>query len=118
MSKDTTNGIGSWVAVDLDGTLAYFDHWRGINHVGYPLKPMVAIVRRLLADGMEVRIFTARANDPAAIKPVQDWCEEHLGKRLRVTATKDYEMSICFDDRAIQVEHNTGKLLTGRLIGA
>lgn len=40
---------------------------------------------------------------------VQDWCEHHLGKRLPVTALKDYAMIELWDDRAIAVESGTGR---------
>ena len=38
-----------WVGVDLDGTLATYDEWRGIEHVGEPIAPMVERVKRWLA---------------------------------------------------------------------
>ena len=25
-----------WIGVDLDGTLAHYDKWRGVEHVGDP----------------------------------------------------------------------------------
>lgn len=40
---------------------------------------------------------------------VQAWCEHHLGKRLPVTALKDFEMIELWDDRAIAVECGTGR---------
>lgn len=30
-----------WIGVDLDGTLAHYDHWRGETHIGPPIAPMV-----------------------------------------------------------------------------
>ncbi len=29
-----------WYAVDLDGTLAFYDEWRGADHIGAPIIPM------------------------------------------------------------------------------
>lgn len=105
----TTRG---WIAVDLDGTLAVYDHWRGVEHIGSPIMPMVERIKKWIADGEEVRIFTARVSDPdhkEAIDIIEDWCLIHLGVRLRVTNVKDYAMRELWDDRAIQVVRNTGE---------
>lgn len=40
-----------WYAVDLDGTLAHYDHWRGNDHVGEPIPRMLARVKQWLAEG-------------------------------------------------------------------
>lgn len=54
-----------WVGVDLDGTLAHYDEFRGDDHVGEPIEPMVRRVRKMLDEGKDVRIFTARQPHPA-----------------------------------------------------
>jgi hypothetical protein len=38
---------------------------------------------------------------------------EHIGVELEVTATKDYAMTVLYDDRAIRVEADTGALCAG-----
>jgi len=85
-----------WIGVDLDGTLAFEDEWRGIEHIGVPIPRMVERVKQLIADGEDVRIFTARSSRlqtdeerAIAIRCVEDWCETHLGRRLPVTNEKD-----------------------------
>ncbi len=116
-----------WIGVDLDGTLAVWDGWRGIEHIGEPVEPMAARVRAWLAQGEEVRIFTARVDggqaalamgdengrahaDVAAVKRhIEQWCLEHLGAVLPITNVKDYGMRELWDDRAIGVERNTGR---------
>ena len=103
-----------WVGVDLDGTLAFYDHWRGPEHIGAPIAAMVRRVKAWRAKGIEVRIFTARVGgsiaDAAAARPhIQAWSQQHLGEVLPVTATKDYGMYELWDDRAVQVECNTGR---------
>lgn len=106
-----------WTGIDFDGTLAFYDHWRGPTHVGPPIKPMVDRVKALLAAGHEVRIFTARvatsdiAERDLIIRAIEDWCIEHIGQVLAVTCIKDMGMVRLFDDRAIQVETNTGRLI-------
>lgn len=109
---------GSWIGVDLDGTLAHYDHWRGVEHIGEPIPEMVERVKAWLANGQEVRIFTARVwtesgllTDSPAVVPIQDWCYKHLGQILLVTCEKDRDMSELWDDRAICVERNTGRIL-------
>jgi hypothetical protein len=94
-----------WIGVDLDGTLAHYDHFRGEDHVGAPVEEMVKKVNKWLAEGRDVRLFTARKPSPA----VRRWMEEHLTKILPITATKDYKMQVLYDDRAVQVKRNTGK---------
>lgn len=102
-----------WIGVDLDGTLAFYDAWRGPEHIGAPIPAMQKRVKQWLAEGKEVRIMTARA-DPAwplygvAVTTIENWCRRHLGEVLRVTNQKDFDMIELWDDRAIQVEHNTG----------
>lgn len=124
-----------WTGVDLDGTLARYGRWQGADHVGEPIAPMCDRVRALIADGKEVRIFTARvyplnrcihvvekvplmAGDArlnealSAVKAIRQFCLDNFGRILAVTNVKDYEMEILYDDRAVQVVHNTGELVT------
>jgi hypothetical protein len=100
-----------WIGVDLDGTLAHYDHWRGIEHVGEPVPAMADRVVRWLREGREVRIFTARCFGPdgaQAAAIVQDWGRLHFGHEFVVTNVKDFAMLELWDDRAVQVEANTG----------
>lgn len=112
-----------WIAVDFDGTLATFGcNWReDYRATGQPIKPMVDLVKRWIAEGEDVRIFTARMDCyhpklihvPAYLvrKPIEDWCLKHLGVVLPITNRKDYWCKALYDDRAIQVEHDTGRLI-------
>jgi len=113
-----------WIAVDLDGTLAYYDEWRGLEHIGEPVPAMVALVQEHLKNGDEIRIFTARVSreyskleDRSEMsiadirKVIEDWCERHIGVKLPITCVKDFEMRFLYDDRCIQVEINTGRLV-------
>jgi hypothetical protein len=106
----------SWIGVDLDGTLAEYNGWKatgktGELSIGKPIMPMVTRVLDWLNAGQEVRIFTARASEPDMIPPIKAWCVEHLGRELPVTNMKDFGMITLYDDRAIQVEFNTGRLI-------
>lgn len=100
-----------WIGVDLDATLAHYDGWKGVDHIGEPVLPMLNRVKEWLADGQEVRIFTARAygDRPEAIAPIAAWCAYHIGQVLPITCVKDFNMIELWDDRAVQVIPNTGK---------
>lgn len=52
--------MSGWIGVDFDGTLAKYGKYVSPTHCGEPVPAMVARVKRWLADGREVRIFTAR----------------------------------------------------------
>lgn len=101
-----------WIGVDLDGTLAEFHGWKGIEHIGAPVPSMLERVKAWLNEGKEVRIFTARvcrrAQRRRAIRAIGDWCERHGLPRLPVTNTKDFQMIELWDDRAVRVEINAG----------
>lgn len=125
--------MSGWIAVDLDGTLAVYDGWKGAGHIGAPVPAMLERVKAWLAQGREVRIFTARVYFPPepvgvdrksaemadhlirkfdatlARESIELWCDEHLGQRLQITNTKDYGMIELWDDRCVQVEVNTGR---------
>lgn len=113
--------VHGWVGFDLDGTLAKYDHWRGLMHIGEPIWPTVYRIKFFLMLGIEVRIFTARmspgedstgatAQDFEAL--LQVWLMSVCGlPALKATNTKDYDMLELYDDRAVQVEFNTGRLI-------
>ena len=115
-----------WIAVDLDGTLAYYDRHRGIGHIGDPIMPMVERVRKWLAEGEDVRIMTARIASveggsefredeiQANYDAIEEWCMEQFGRVLPITCSKDYQMKEQWDDRAIQLEPNTGRRMDGQ----
>ena len=102
-----------WIGVDLDGTLALYDGWVGVSHVGDPVPAMLDRVKRWLAKGYDVRIFTARVSRPEqeqeARQTIEAWCDEHIGQVLPITNVKDTRMVELWDDRAVQVKPNTGE---------
>lgn len=103
----------SWIAVDLDGTLAHEDRkWKGIEHIGDPILPMLQRVKRWLKQGEEVKCWTARiANDPDAARFVRAWLDAHGLQAMGMTALKDPDMIEAWDDRTVCVQRNTGKIL-------
>ncbi len=78
-----------WKAVDLDGTLVKYvrGKWQGPLVFGEPIPEMVERVRRWLAAGEDVRIFTARVSedDPAIVEAIEGLCVRLFGQILPVT---------------------------------
>lgn len=115
------SGYG-WIGVDLDGTLAKYESWVDEMHIGEPIPLMVERIRQWLAEGHEVRIFTARVgpkgkatHTPEQIKQrIREWTKLHIGTALESTCQKDYAMVALWDDRAVQVIPNTGQRADGQ----
>lgn len=110
--KDTNHTPS--IAVDLDGTLAYYDHWRGIEHIGPPIVAMTTRVQQWLKEGKRVIIFTARItgeNEKEARKHIVHWLWKTGIGDLEITNVKQPHMVEFWDDRAVQVVPNTGERL-------
>lgn len=123
--------MGGWIGVDLDGTLAHYTAWTN-GQIGQPVPAMVERVKQWLSEDKDVRVFTARVSiDPSLYSSeslrcadaqfaaeqralIEAWCLQHIGVVLPVTATKDFTMLELWDDRAVTVEMNTGRVLTVR----
>jgi hypothetical protein len=113
--------VSGWIGVDLDGTLAEYTGWVHEFSIGEPIFAMVERIKRWRADGIEVRIFTARVaadnrgRDVAAIeRAIKQWCDKHIGLDLPVTNVKDFGMIELWDDRCVQVIPNTGRRADGK----
>ena len=103
-----------WTGVDLDGTLAYYDGWKGSSYIGEPVAKMVDRVIKWVKKGRNVKIFTARVSEPDYDEAViQAWLEKVGIGRLPVTNVKDMHMIELWDDRCVQVIKNTGERLVG-----
>lgn len=122
----------SWIGVDLDKTLAEYNGWDNSYGppgpagppIGKPIAIMVDRVRNWLADGITVKIFTARVspfgpkgelrNVLAIETSIQNWCEKHIGVILPITNCKDFSCIQIWDDIAIQIIPNTGVRADGK----
>lgn len=105
--------MSGWIGVDLDGTLAHYAGWGGPDHIGEPIPDMVSRVTAWLAQGIEVRIFTARASVPEQVPPIHAWSLKYIGVVLPVTNVKDFGMVELWDDRCVRVVPNTGRPCCG-----
>lgn len=112
----------SWIGFDWDGSLVKYDGTLGDGDPE-PVAKSLDYVKQAISRGLDVRIFTARVAATGRKTPegqddtefaeaqrrqIEAWCMKHLGRTLPVTATKDFEMLMCFDDRAVQLVANTG----------
>lgn len=103
-----------WIGVDLDGTLAVYDRWKGETHIGEPIPRMVERVKAWLNEGQTVKIMTARVSmrTPEELAPVVGaivkWLHAQGLPTLDITCVKDMHMIELWDDRAVQVVKNTG----------
>lgn len=110
-----------WHGIDLDGTLAMYSGWQGVAHIGEPVPLMLQRVKQMVADGLEVKIMTARVfrlmselGSPEhkegieAVRHIHEWLLKHGLPELEVTCVKDFSMITLWDDRCVQVIPNTG----------
>ncbi|OUU40905.1 MAG: hypothetical protein CBC16_05530 [Verrucomicrobia bacterium TMED56] len=99
-----------WIGVDLDGTLAEAEPWKGFDHIGRPVPMMMKRVKIWLEMGYRVKIVTARAQNPElAVPPIREWLKKNDLPDLEITNAKDMDMIELWDDRCVQVIQNTGK---------
>lgn len=110
------------IAVDLDGTMAFYDHFRGIDHIGAPIQATIERVKRALEKGHEVWVFTARvcekqltSDREIAVARIAAFCLANVGRILPVTSDKDWGFTEFWDDRALQFRKNTGVTLETEL---
>ena len=104
-----------WLAVDLDGTLAVYDGWKGEDHIGDLIQPIADRIKQRVNDGWKVAIFTARVSgQPAEAAHAEGviwrWLEDNnIANFISViTANKGKHFSEFWDDRAIAVVKNHG----------
>jgi hypothetical protein len=126
------------VAVDLDGVLAEYDGWQGVDVIGKPMPNAREFVHRLLDLGLHVVIHTTR-NNPSAnrqeelgrgqMRPeewkkyltglVHQWLSNHgfpvYHKRLTVSADDGKPVAMSYvDDRAVVMMKPTPGVWYGR----
>ena len=107
-----------WLAVDLDGTLAYYDGWKvdiitGKPLIGHPIKGIVEQVRDRHEDGWKIAIFTARADNNESVVDIVDWCKKYGIPCDMVTNIKSKKFKEFWDDRAYHVPRNSGVIMCG-----
>ena len=105
------------MAVPRGLALILTEHWRmtsetnedGLDEIGSPIKPMLNRLKKWIAEGKTVKIFTARASSPRQIVMIKKWLASHGLPDLEVTNAKDLRMIELWDDRCVQVMTNLGE---------
>jgi hypothetical protein len=99
-------------ATDLDGTLAYQypPPYKGSTNIGPAVPKHLARVKKWLAAGDTVKVFTARAHLPGFKEALRKWLKANgLPEDLEITNVKDLKTDEFWDDRARRVGFNTGE---------
>lgn len=107
-----------WLAVDLDGTLAKYDGWKGEDHIGELIEPMAEKIIQRFNEGWQIAIFTARVSSNVleenvrAERIIWAWLESNkIDMYINgITATKHKHFREFWDDRAFNVVPNTGMI--------
>ena len=112
------------IALDLDRTLATFDHGE-LTKVGEPILPMIEQVKKWVEKGHEITIFTARVSkwfldgrerDDIFIQRQKMMINQFLVDNglplMKITANKDPHFTHFVDDKAVKVIPNKGIVIT------
>jgi hydroxymethylpyrimidine pyrophosphatase-like HAD family hydrolase len=95
------------ICVDLDGTIAHYDNWKGESHFGEPLPNVSKILSALKLDNWIIIIYTTRANKELVKGYLQnnnipfDFINENPYQPENAKGGKLYA-DIYIDDKAIQ----------------
>jgi hypothetical protein len=111
----TRYGGSPWIGVDLDGTLARDLGNARFDDIGSPIEPMLIRVKRWIAEGHTVKIFTARASSPKQVVAIKEWLASCGLPDLEVTNVKDLNMIELWDDRCVQVSTNLGEPIRAKV---
>lgn len=111
-----------YILIDLDGTLAEYTTWKGIEHIGEPVQSELEFVKGMIAADVRVKIFTARVNNDSAednrkaIMAIRNWLEANdLPRNMEITNMKDWQCIGIRDNIAFPVVTNTGMTYTKAL---
>jgi hypothetical protein len=100
--------------IDFDRTLSIRNSGDSVFKCGPPISNMITYVKQLLADGHKVVIFTARSGEPM-LRPVRKFLEDNGLGKLDITNVKASRADFFIDDKAKEVEPNTGKFVVDEL---
>lgn len=114
-NTQTRYGGSPWIGVDLDGTLARDLGSARWDEIGSPIEPMLMRVKRWIAEGHTVKIFTARASSPKQVLAIREWLASCGLPDLEVTNVKDLNMIELWDDRCVQVTTNLGEPISAKV---
>lgn len=102
-----------WIGFDLDGTLAVDTPDRADDTIiGEPIPKMIDKLKYHLQAGNTCKIFTGRAHNAKqeTLYAIEDWCKKNIEQVLEIVDYKDHDLIFFYDDKAIEVEYNTGNI--------
>jgi len=70
--------MNPWIGVDLDGTLAVYDGWRGPEHIGPPVPAMVERVKRWNGKAARTPHSKGRMSERVAVLLLAQWGKKNL----------------------------------------
>lgn len=105
------------IAIDLDGVLAEYDGWKGIEHIGKPIPGAKELIERLLKYGDTIIINTTRTSpednkgytSEQLVENVKGWLQENgFPENVEIWSGEGKPgADIYIDDRALKHEPNT-----------
>ncbi len=96
-----------YVCIDLDGTIAHYDDWKGEDHFGDPIEGLQEALKRIRSEGWKIIIFTTRANKEKVLNYLNshsilhDYINENPDQPQNSVGGKPYADAYV-DDRGIQ----------------
>lgn len=117
LAKRESDGKRKTVCVDLDGTLAHYEGWKGPEHIGMP-RPGAVEFTRALDKFANVVVFTTRAKADFEDRPdgatpeslanfVRGWLDGHGFAYTTVYAGQGKPIASAYvDDRAVPLPTN------------
>lgn len=96
------------IGIDLDGTIAQYDGWRGHTSIGPLLPGAIEFLHELKRRGYQLVLFSARACDIEGRRAIAAYLIENKIMELfeGITHEKLYKFAAFVDDRAIAFKGN------------
>lgn len=93
------------IAIDLDDTIIDSKNVLSGYRMGQPVQGAITSIRRLVTEGHQIFIFTARnVQDPRVKKAVADWLDHFDIPYSGITNIKSPHFQVFIDNRAIQFD--------------
>ena len=118
------------VAVDLDGCLAYYDGWRGPDHIGPPIHSMALVCHKLHERGFRIVLNTCRLNKTnnrehsvdtdQSLSTIRDWLNDNGLSFVAISLDEGKPFAhVYVDDRAVSFNENlSGGVLLDAILEA
>jgi len=100
-----------YVCIDLDGTIAHYEEWKGETHFGEPVEGVQEALKQISYAGWKIIIFTTRANRKLVSEYLLshsipfDYINENPDQPKNAIGGKPYAEAY-IDDRGIQFNGN------------